>query len=279
MLGSTILGAINGALGLGLGFGAFAGLSSAIAAIIGPAGWTAVGLVAIVKLGAPSYKKLLPVVVLIASYREATGALAAPLPQAPIPTSPVASDEALDWVALEISGGDKLYADLSDPEREKARQILAQRATQDSSAESAAMADDQPAQKPAKVEERQEKLAGGGIRKRADDLQQSYLSYFRHLAFLEPALVKLCEYDKNTLRHFERKFSVMNEGETEGKHNVPRTDPLVWQQDVGRDLRVYFRHDSYQNKIIVLLVGTKSSQEADYSRLRRRATETARSLM
>jgi hypothetical protein len=47
------------------------------------------------------------------------------------------------------------------------------------------------------------------------------------------------------------------------------TDPLVWQHDVGRDLRVYFRHDTYQNKLLVVLVGKKSSQESDYRRLRK----------
>jgi hypothetical protein len=100
-------------------------------------------------------------------------------------------------------------------------------------------------------------------------LEKRYPNYFRHLVFLEAALIRLCEYDKAEVMSFERKFSVMNEGETEGKHHVPRTDPLVWQLDAGRDLRVYFRHDSYQNKILIVLVGKKSSQEADYRRLRK----------
>ncbi len=69
LLGSTLLGALNSALGLGLGFGAFTGLSSAISVVIGPLGWAALGLYTIKKLGAPNYKKLLPVVILIASQR------------------------------------------------------------------------------------------------------------------------------------------------------------------------------------------------------------------
>ena len=69
MLGSTLLGAINSALGLGLGFGAFTGLSSAISLVIGPIGWAALGLYSIRKLGAPNYKKLLPAVILIAASR------------------------------------------------------------------------------------------------------------------------------------------------------------------------------------------------------------------
>ena len=69
VLGSTILGALNGALGLGLSFGAFTGLSSLISTVIGPVGWAALGVFTIVRLGSPNYKKLLPVIVLIASKR------------------------------------------------------------------------------------------------------------------------------------------------------------------------------------------------------------------
>lgn len=80
VLGSTLLGALNSALGLGLGFGAFTGLSSAISLVIGPVGWAALGLYTIKKLGAPNYKKLLPVVILIASQRgEATAISHEPL--------------------------------------------------------------------------------------------------------------------------------------------------------------------------------------------------------
>ncbi|HYH00648.1 MAG TPA: hypothetical protein VD837_16065 [Terriglobales bacterium] len=70
LLGSTLLGAINGALGLGLGFGAFTGLSSLISTVIGPIGWATLGLFTIVKLGAPNYKKILPAVILIATQRQ-----------------------------------------------------------------------------------------------------------------------------------------------------------------------------------------------------------------
>ncbi len=69
LLGSTLLGAINSALGLGLGFGAFTGLSSLISTVIGPLGWAALGVMTIVKLGSPNYKKVLPVVILIGASR------------------------------------------------------------------------------------------------------------------------------------------------------------------------------------------------------------------
>lgn len=71
LMGSTLLGAINSALGLGLAFGAFTGLSSLISLAIGPVGWAGLGLWTIRKLGAANYKKLLPVVILIAAERAA----------------------------------------------------------------------------------------------------------------------------------------------------------------------------------------------------------------
>jgi len=69
LLGSTLLGALNSVLGLGLGFGAFTGLSSLISVAIGPWGWAALGLYTIKKLGGTNYRKLLPVIVLIAMER------------------------------------------------------------------------------------------------------------------------------------------------------------------------------------------------------------------
>ena len=83
LLGSTLLGAINGALGLGLGFGAFTGLSSLISTVIGPVGWAALGLFTVLKLGRPNYKKLLPAIILIATARaaQAPALLPAPIPQ------------------------------------------------------------------------------------------------------------------------------------------------------------------------------------------------------
>ncbi len=69
LLGSTLLGAVNTTLGLGLAFGAFTGLSSAISVVIGPVGWVALGLSAIIKLGGPNYKKIIPAIFVIATAR------------------------------------------------------------------------------------------------------------------------------------------------------------------------------------------------------------------
>jgi uncharacterized protein YaaW (UPF0174 family) len=71
LLGSTLLGAINGALGLGLGFGVFTGLSSLVSTVIGPIGWATLGLFTLAKLGRPNYKKLLPAIILISVSRSA----------------------------------------------------------------------------------------------------------------------------------------------------------------------------------------------------------------
>ncbi len=75
LLGSTVLGYVSTLLGLGLGFTAFATLSSYIALLIGPLGWSALGLGTILKLGAPNYKKLLPTVIVIAVYRHESSGL------------------------------------------------------------------------------------------------------------------------------------------------------------------------------------------------------------
>jgi uncharacterized protein YaaW (UPF0174 family) len=69
LLCSTLLGAVNTTLGLGLAFGAFTGLSSAISVMIGPVGWVALGLSAIIKLGGPNYKKIIPAIFVIATAR------------------------------------------------------------------------------------------------------------------------------------------------------------------------------------------------------------------
>ena len=66
---STILGAINGALGMGLGFGAFMGMSKLIAIAIGPTGWVFFIVSLFVGFGGPNFKKLIPIVVLITAYR------------------------------------------------------------------------------------------------------------------------------------------------------------------------------------------------------------------
>lgn len=63
VLGSTLLG------GLGLGFGAFTGLSSIISIVIGTPGWILLGLGTLFTLTGPNYKRILPVSILVATGR------------------------------------------------------------------------------------------------------------------------------------------------------------------------------------------------------------------
>lgn len=69
VMSSTLLGTVNGILGLGLGFGAFTGLSSLISTIIGPVGWIGLGVYTLVKLGAPNYEKSTKAVLFLARTR------------------------------------------------------------------------------------------------------------------------------------------------------------------------------------------------------------------
>ena len=66
---STAVGAITGILGIALPFPFYVGMAKAIAVIIGPIGWAALGIAAFYKLGSPNMKKLLPAVLFIAAER------------------------------------------------------------------------------------------------------------------------------------------------------------------------------------------------------------------
>jgi hypothetical protein len=67
----------------------------------------------------------------------------------------------------------------------------------------------------------------------------------------------------------------MNDGKTEGKHHVPRTDPIIWELDSGKSGKVYYRRDDSQ-RYVIELVGYKHHQEADYSRLCAPKVKTAK---
>jgi len=65
---STVVGGLTGLLGLTLPFAFYAGMSKVVSILIGPVGW---GALAVGWLGAPSMKKLLPSVVMVAAARNA----------------------------------------------------------------------------------------------------------------------------------------------------------------------------------------------------------------
>jgi uncharacterized protein YaaW (UPF0174 family) len=69
LMSSTALGFISGAVSLTMPFAVYTTVSSAIAVIIGPAGWVGAGLLAIWKLTRPSHKRLISAVVFIAMLR------------------------------------------------------------------------------------------------------------------------------------------------------------------------------------------------------------------
>ena len=66
---TTGLAAIAGVVGIVLPFAVYTTLSSAIALVVGPAGWVTVGLAGLYQLGKPSQKRMLAVVLAVAAAR------------------------------------------------------------------------------------------------------------------------------------------------------------------------------------------------------------------
>jgi hypothetical protein len=102
----------------------------------------------------------------------------------------------------------------------------------------------------------------------ADELGKDYGNYFPSLKFSDSALVWILSCDKTIRRILEGRFRVMNQERPDGKHEVPGTSPLVWQQDAGHGLRIYFRQE-HENRTAVVMLGTKGTQDSDYSKLRK----------
>ena len=69
LLASTSLGALTATLGVTLPFAVYTTMSSAIAVIIGPAGWIGAGLFAIWKLTGPNYERLTSAILYVALLR------------------------------------------------------------------------------------------------------------------------------------------------------------------------------------------------------------------
>lgn len=65
MLASSTLGALTAGLGIALPFGAYTAMSSAIAVIIGPAGWIGLGLFALHKLTGPNHQRVLSAIIMV----------------------------------------------------------------------------------------------------------------------------------------------------------------------------------------------------------------------
>lgn len=69
LLASTSLGALTATLGVTLPFAVYTTMSSAIAVIIGPAGWIGMALLALWKLTGANYKRLIPAILYVAMLR------------------------------------------------------------------------------------------------------------------------------------------------------------------------------------------------------------------
>jgi len=69
VLASSLLSGVSSTLGLGLGFGAFTGMSSALSVIIGPAGWAALGVWSVHRMAASDKKATLLSVLVIGAIR------------------------------------------------------------------------------------------------------------------------------------------------------------------------------------------------------------------
>lgn len=102
----------------------------------------------------------------------------------------------------------------------------------------------------------------------AEDLGKDYGNYFPNMKFSDSALTWILSCDKTVRRILEGKFRVMNQERPDGKHEVPGTNPLVWQHDAGHGLRIYFRQE-HDRRTTVLMLGTKGTQDSDYSKLKK----------
>jgi len=103
-----------------------------------------------------------------------------------------------------------------------------------------------------------------------EELKRDYANYFPNLKFEEAALMWILSCDKTVRRIVEGKFRLMNPEQLEGKHEVPGTSPLVWQQDAGHGLRIYFRQER-DHRTSVVMLGTKGTQDSDYEKLRKKS--------
>lgn len=68
---TTALGFVTHAVGISLPFAAYTGMSTTIAAIIGPAGWLAVGFYTFYRLTSANWKKLTPAIIYLIQAKEA----------------------------------------------------------------------------------------------------------------------------------------------------------------------------------------------------------------
>ena len=97
---------------------------------------------------------------------------------------------------------------------------------------------------------------------------KNYSELFQSLEFTPTALERLELFAaKGGISRIEKKLGLMNEGQIACRHSIARTHPTVYETKAGYDYRIYY--DRSGGKIRIRLVGEKSAQEFDISRLRR----------
>jgi uncharacterized protein YaaW (UPF0174 family) len=304
VLASSLLGAISGTLGLGLGFGVFTGLSSLISVVIGPFGWIGLGVVAVRKLGAPNYKKLLPAVIAVYTERnqppqDSSWLTTVPAPELPpgqlepsgppqtgtegqdLQTGgrhPESGEPDFDVIAREY--GCRSYRELSEKDKDLVQKIHAERleaqrpvlqktgSTPPVPTKSPeAQNAPQKRQKPPVIILRKGDAASRIPEKKVETLRKHYHRIWLRLEFTSEAVDRLVRRYEHDLGHFEPQFGRINLGIGEAKHHVPGTDPKVWELEARND-RIYFRQIA-QETYLIELVGSKSSQDSDYRFLRK----------
>jgi len=287
--------------GLGLSFGFFTGLSTFISWVIGPLGWIGMGLVAVGKLGAPNYKKLLPVIVLIGLERQggnsptllpgkppqfslpsAKTTRAAP-PSIPARTNLELSEVEYDEIAMKLGLGP--YCSLNREDQEVVRKLhaesaLIERPTNNiaffeaaktiTTVTAAPASSPQPAKtRPQVTVIRKGDAASKPPEKRVEALRRQLSNYMKHLDFTDAAIEALLRMDERDRRSFESKLGEMNIGQVKVKDEVHGTNPKVYEGEVGHDGRIYFRQNG-GDRYLIELIGSKGSQKRDIRFLRRR---------
>jgi uncharacterized protein YaaW (UPF0174 family)/putative component of toxin-antitoxin plasmid stabilization module len=319
VMGSTLLGALNSALGMGLGFGAFTGLSSAISIMIGPVGWAAIGLYTLKKLGVPNYKKLLPVVILIASQRGG-GAAAAPssasrpsspsavptvVVEPPKPISPELTlqihvrryskaekttfqlrpeNRALCQIAKEFFPG-TYFLDLSDNDRQAIREIKEEREQAEAKEKRAAEQHSIDDRKEARKERKREQTAARAAKKQDRKAEAALAKLTKDYS----RLLRNLEFDPEAVERLERLAKAGANAQIDEKLGLMNIGQVVYRHSISdTDPPVYeakagydyrIYYDRNGSKLRIRLVGDKGTQDADIAQLRRTPGRVAHNLI
>jgi len=293
ILGSTVLGAINGALGLGLSFGAFTGLSSLISVVIGPVGWIGLGLATVVKLGSPNYKKILPVVILAARRRammsdvdieqirtveqEVQLAAKRQKPKKSAPSNAPRRMSEQERRTFDLKNPELIrmakelgveYHDLLPEEQQYLRDCLEEQNVRAADEAKEATRQLREAKRIEKQNSGTARAAESSLKKNVAKKKAEYRLILSNLEFADPAMEWLCHASEEMKAPFLRELSRLNQGHFNPKCTIKNTFPKITEQEAGKDGRIYYRPGSNGSRTYIALLGTKASQESDIHSLR-----------